>query len=154
MLANQRFPSSGIPCRRSPIGVQQIAHEDGIVRESRIGVKVELKIKRGAGVDSGLKISFEFRAFESVDGLLSQLSELRVHLLAQIIARELVIPRAVRKASDGAAIDFLLLSAQAVLLQEFSEAFVKTGIIGIVVDLAAEHGQGNGDLLEFGQARE
>jgi hypothetical protein len=76
-------------------------------------------------------------------------SKVLAALAAEVEARELVIERGVVEAGDGALVDLLLLRGEVVLLQERGEAFVEQRVVGVAVELAAEHGEGRGKLARW-----
>ena len=135
------------------IRAQQIAHEDRVVRESLVGVLVHSQVeRRGTAVAYVAKILLKIGAAESLDRFLGQLFEIGVSLVAQVEARQLVVPGAIREPCQRSPVDLLLLSAQSVLIQKYCQPFVEARVVRIAIDLAAEHGQCLGNLFQLHQA--
>src|SRR5271165_416264 len=99
-----------------------------------MGVQIQPKVEHGACANhAAAEVTFKVGPAEAVDRLATQLLEFGVLSVTQVEAGELVVPRSVIKAGNGAAVHFFLLGAEAVLIEKHRETFVETGIIGIAV---------------------
>src|SRR5580704_18750325 len=110
------------------------------MREALVRIEIQTQVKPRAAPDDVTEIVLEFTALKCRYCIPCQLLEFGVSLIPHIKARELVIPRLVGKASHGATVDFFLLRAQPVLIEKHGETFVEAGIVGVALDLAAQHG--------------
>ncbi len=110
-------------------------------------MQVQAEIHLGSAADERLKIVFQLTTLEDPDGVLRQLLELGGLSLTQVKTRQLVIPGEVRKARHRAAVNFLLLHAQAVLVQKNRQPLVQSRIIRVMVQLAPKNGKRPRNLL-------
>ena len=154
VLAQQRFPGCKVSSCGRFIGIQKIANKNRIVREALVGVQVQPQVKPGAATDHTVEILLEIAALELCNRIAGQLLELRVSLVAQIETREFVVPGFVWEPGHGATVDFLLLRAQPVLIEKHGEPFIEAGIVGVAVDLAAQHSERGRNLFHLHQARQ
>lgn len=75
------------------IRVQQIAHESRVMGKAPVRVLIESQIQRGrSAVAHVVEILFKVGAAERLDRLLGQSFEIGVSFVAQVEARQLVIP--------------------------------------------------------------
>src|SRR5580704_13437276 len=158
MLPQNIFPGGFIVCAARVVGVQQVIHESEVVRKTLIGTEIqaqiELRPNETVAPDDIAEIGYEIAALEYLYDLIGELLECVGTLVAQIEAREFVVPRAIRKLPNGALIDFLLLLIHLVLCQELREALVETGIVRVAVYFAAKHLERARKLLQGGEASE
>src|ERR1700676_2566080 len=139
MQAQERFPGHRIARVGTGVSAEQIVDKNRIVRESLIGIKIQAKINIRTTTDDGSEVALEIGAAKDLGRFAAESFELGGLLAPEIVAREFVIPGTVRKTRHGAAIDFFLLCAKTILLQKDGQAFVQTGVVGVVVDFAAEN---------------
>ena len=98
---------------------------DRRTRSSAVGLKVKLQIQlRPTLVDDG-EVLFQTCAAEGVDDLPGVGGKVLFALKSQVEPGELVVERWARKTGNGAAVNFLLLRSEVILLKKVSEAFIE-----------------------------
>src|ERR1019366_2960295 len=145
MLANQSLPFL-VGGGRPLICVQQVANEEEVVRKSCESEFVEARVVFAAETDIR-EITLKLRAREYLYQPLAQLQEVVITTIPEVKARQFVVPGTIGKLLYGALVNLLLLLPQPVLFQKLRQPLVQPGIIGIAIDLLAQHRQRLGQLL-------
>src|SRR5258708_30378433 len=91
MLAQESLRRRRVPGCGVAVSSEQIAHEDGVVRESRVGILIQAQVEQRRDADYGLEVAFEFCSSENFDNVLRNLFEFLVLPLSKIEPCDFVI---------------------------------------------------------------
>jgi len=124
------------------------------MRKALIGVQIQPQVKLGAASDHMVEVLLQLSALKLCHCFASQLLKVCVPFVADIEARQLVIPGLVREASHGTPVDFFLLRAEPVLVEKHCKTFIQTRIVRVALDFAAQHSESWRNLFHLHQSRQ
>ncbi len=138
------------------VGREQVVNESQVVGEPLVGIEIDAQVQSCADValvHHVAEILLQLGARENVHHLFGELLEAGCLAMAQVPASQLVVPGEARELLDRAAVDLVDPGVELVLVDECGQARVEAGVVGIAVQLAAEHSQRVEWTMQRDQAR-
>src|ERR1044071_429502 len=148
VVPQQAFPFNLVIKSLAVIEREQVAHKSQVVWESLMGKLVEAQVELRWHSSDVAKVRLQVTAGKYLQYLLREPLQVLRALLRQVPAGQLVIPVRPWKLLDRALVHRFFFRAKPVAFQKSGKLFIKSGVVGISVQLLPPDRERRGDLLK------